>query len=354
MFEFTYDVTEVEQSADIKVVGVGGGGNNAVNRMIHSDVKDVDFIAINTDVQTLKMSDSKKHIAIGRKLTKGLGAGADWEVGQKAAEEDREVIKEHLEGADMVFITAGLGGGTGTGAAPVVADIAKSLGALTVAVVTKPFLFEGRRRMQQAEAGARMLMEKVDAMITIPNEKLLSVVQQSTSLQDAFKVADEMLMHGVKGISDTITNHGSVNLDFNDVRAIMRDAGSALMGIGIGKGENRAVDAAQAAIASPLLESSIEGARGILYNITGGVDLTLHEVSKISEIITQAAHEDANIMYGQVIEADYEDEIKITLIATGFDVPGITKDNKPVRRNITPITHLMNEHDFDAPAYTRR
>jgi cell division protein FtsZ len=197
-------------------------------------------------------------------------------------------------------------------------------------------------------------MEKVDAMITIPNEKLLSVVQQSTSLQDAFKVADEMLMHGVKGISDTITNHGSVNLDFNDVRAIMRDAGSALMGIGIGKGENRAVDAAQAAIASPLLESSIEGARGILYNITGGVDLTLHEVSKISEIITQAAHEDANIMYGQVIEADYEDEIKITLIATGFDVPGITKDNKPVRRNITPITHLMNEHDFDAPAYTRR
>lgn len=350
-----FEIEAIEQVADIKVIGVGGGGSNAVNRMILSNITGVEFIATNTDAQALVLSNASKKIQIGDKLTKGLGAGANWEVGQKAAEEDREQIKEALEGADMVFITAGMGGGTGTGAAPIVAEVAKSLGALTVAVVTKPFTFEGRKRMQQAEVGIKMLMDKVDSIITIPNDKLLQVVEQKTSMTDAFKIADDLLRQGVQGISDMITITGVINCDFADVRAIMTNSGTALMGIGIGTGDNRAVQAAQAAIASPLLESTIDGAKGVLFNITGGIDLGLHEINKASEIIHQAAHEDAQIIFGTVVDDDMDDEVRITVIATGFEVPGIQRETKPQRyRNITPITHYMDPNDLDAPAFTRR
>ena len=305
--------------AVIKVVGVGGGGCNAVSRMIDSGLRGVEFIAVNTDAQALLMNDAETKIHIGRELTRGLGAGSDPDIGQRAADDHRDEIAEALEGADMVFITAGEGGGTGTGAAPVIAEVAKSLGALTIAVVTRPFGFEGRRRATQAETGITRLKEKVDTQIVIPNDRLLSIADENTTMVNAFKMADEILLQGVAGITDLITTPGLINTDFADVRMIMHDAGSALMGIGRAQGEGRALNAARAAIASPLLESSIEGARGILLSIAGSSDLGLFEVNEAAEIIHDVAHPDANIIFGTVVEEDLADEIRVTVIAAGFD-----------------------------------
>ena len=308
-----------ETLAKIKVVGVGGGGNNAVNRMITSGLQGVEFIAINCDAQALLLSKAQNRIQIGEKLTKGLGAGANPEIGQKAAEESRELLVEQLRGADMVFVTAGMGGGTGTGAAPIVAECAREAGALTVGVVTKPFSFEGKRRMNQAEAGIVNLKDRVDTLITIPNDRLLQVIARRTSMLDAFRIADDVLRQGVQGISDLISVPGLINADFADVKTIMSNAGSALMGIGTAKGENGAVAAAEAAIKSPLLEASIEGARGVLFNITGGKDLSLFDVTEASNIITEAVDPDANIIFGAVIDEKLDDEIRVTVIATGFN-----------------------------------
>ena len=305
--------------AVIKVVGVGGGGVNAVNRMIDAGLKGVEFIAVNTDAQALLMSDADVKLDIGRELTRGLGAGSDPEIGRQAAEDHRVEIEQALTGADMVFITAGKGGGTGTGAAPVIAAVAKSLGTLTIGVVTRPFSFEGRRRSVQAEQGIQRLKEAVDTLIVIPNDRLLTVSNEKTSVLNAFKMADEVLLQGVQGITDLITTPGLINTDFADVRMIMRDAGSALMGIGYARGDNRAVTAARAAISSPLLEASIEGARGILLNISGGSDLGLFEVNEAAEIIHAVAHPDANIIFGAVIDDEMGDEIRVTVIAAGFD-----------------------------------
>ncbi len=306
--------------ARIKVIGVGGGGGNAVNRMIEAGIEGIEFLVANTDLQALKRSRAPIKIQLGGKLTKGLGAGANPEIGRDAALEDTEKIIEVLEGADMVFVTTGLGGGTGTGAAPIIASLATELNALTVAVVTKPFHFEGRRRMQQSEQGLRELRECVDTVITIPNERLLHTVERNVSLADSFKVADDVLRQAVQGISDLITVPGLINLDFADVKAIMAGMGLALMGAGRASGENRAVEATQQAISSPLLEeATIEGAKGVLINITGGPDLTLYEVNEASSIIREAAHEDANIIFGAVIDETMRDEMKITVIATGFD-----------------------------------
>jgi cell division protein FtsZ len=312
---------EVEQlSAKIKVIGLGGGGSNAVNRMITSRFTGVSFIVANTDAQALQGSPAPLRIQLGAKLTGGLGAGSDPEVGRRAASEDREVLQQALAGSDMVFVTAGMGGGTGTGAAPVVASLAKELGALTVAVVTKPFNFEGSRRIRQAEGGIQELRGLVDTLITIPNQRLLSVVEKGTSLQEAFKVADSVLQQAVQGISDLILVPGLINLDFADVRTIMSGMGLALMGAGLARGEHRAIDAAQKAIASPLLEeTSIEGARGVLINITGGPDLTLHEVNEAASTIAEAAHEEANIIVGAVVDQSLAEEIRVTVIATGFE-----------------------------------
>jgi len=305
--------------AVVKVVGVGGGGCNAVNRMIDAGLRGVEFVAVNTDAQALLMSDAETKIHIGRELTRGLGAGSDPGVGQQAAEEHREEISEALAGADMVFITAGEGGGTGTGAAPVIAEIAKSQGALTIAVITRPFGFEGRRRAAQAEAGIKRLRDKVDTQIVIPNDRLLSIADEKTSMVSAFRMADEILLQGVSGIADLITTPGLINTDFADVRMIMHEAGSALMGIGRAGGENRALSAARAAIASPLLEASIEGARGILLTIAGSSDLGLFEVSEAAEIIHDVAHPDANIIFGTVVDENLDEEIQVTVIAAGFD-----------------------------------
>lgn len=307
--------------AKIKVVGIGGGGSNAVNSMIlNQKIVGVDFISINTDAQALATNQAALKIQIGKDLTKGLGAGANPEVGKKAAEESLEDLKRYLEGADMVFITVGLGGGTGTGAAPIIASLAKELGALTVGVVTKPFLFEGARRMQNAELGLKELKDKVDALITIPNQKLLDVIDRGVSVLDAFKVADSVLGQGVQGISDLIILPGLVNVDFADVKTIMTDAGSALMGIGLATGENRAVTAAKSAIFSPILDIDIKGATGILFNIVGGNDLAMHEVDDAARIIGEAANPDANIIFGATIDESFSDQIKITVIATGFDM----------------------------------
>jgi cell division protein FtsZ len=305
--------------AVIKVVGIGGGGCNAVNRMIDAGLKGVEFVAINTDAQALLMSDADVKLDVGRQLTRGLGAGSDPDVGRQACEEHREEIEEVLKGADMVFITAGKGGGTGTGGAPVVAEIAKQIGALTIGVVTRPFAFEGRRRSVQAESGIQRLKEKVDTLIIIPNDRLLQVSDQKTTMLNAFKMADEVLLQGVQGITDLITTPGLINTDFADVKMIMTNAGSALMGIGYASGEGRAVTAARAAISSPLLEASIEGARGILLNVSGPSDLGLFEVNEAAEIISQAAHPDANIIFGAVIDDALGDEVRITVIAAGFD-----------------------------------
>ncbi len=304
--------------ANIKVIGVGGGGGNAVNRMIASDLSGVEFWSINTDAQALTMAAAPCRLQIGQKLTRGLGAGGNPAIGQKAAEESRDEIATALEGADLVFITAGMGGGTGTGAASVVAEVAKEMGALTVGVVTRPFVFEGRRRTSQAEQGVEALKSRVDTLIIIPNNKLLEVIPEQTPVQEAFRYADDVLRQGVQGISDIITIPGLVNVDFADVRAVMADAGSALMGIGIGSGKSRSREAAIAAISSPLLECSIEGARGVVFNITGGSDLTLHEVNAAAEAIYEVVDPNANIIFGAVIDDRLEGEVRITVIATGF------------------------------------
>ena len=341
---------EVDQLANIKVVGVGGGGSNAINRMISAGLKGVEFVALNTDAQALRMSNAPRKIQIGEKLTKGLGAGANPEIGKKAAEESRDLLAETLDGADMVFITCGMGGGTGTGAAPVIAEIAKEQGALTVGVVTKPFSFEGRRRMAQADHGTEELKDKVDTLIVIPNDRLLQVSEPATSILDAFQLADDVLRHGVQGISDLITVPGLINVDFADVRTIMCDAGSALMGIGIASGEGRAEKAAKAAIESPLLETTINGAKGVLMNITGSSNLGLFEVNEAAELIAQAADADANIIFGAMIDENLTDEIKITVIATGFEA----KAKEKVGLEAVEISDFAGSEDLDIPAFLRR
>jgi cell division protein FtsZ len=341
---------EINQYAHIKVIGVGGGGSNAVNRMIESGLKGVDFIAINTDAQALHLSKAENKIQIGEKLTRGLGAGANPEIGLKAAEESRNDIENAIKGADMVFVTAGMGGGTGTGAAPVIAEIAKELGALTVGVVTKPFLFEGRKRQSQAESGIANIKSKVDTLITIPNEKLLQVVDKNTSINDAFRIADDVLRQGVQGISDLIAVPGLINLDFADVKTIMHETGTALMGIGTASGENRASLAARTAISSPLLETSIEGARGVLLNITGGSNLGLFEVNEAAEIIAQAADPEANIIFGAVIDESMNDDVRVTVIATGFD-----KEEKAGRIQMgAKSANISDEDELYIPQFLRR
>lgn len=305
--------------AVIKVVGIGGGGVNAVNRMIEVGLKGVEFIAINTDAQALLMSDADVKLDIGRELTRGLGAGANPEVGKKAAEDHLEEIEEVLRGADMVFVTAGEGGGTGTGGAPVVARVARSLGALTIGVVTRPFGFEGRRRMAQADSGVDSLRAEVDTLIVIPNDRLLSLADRNISVIDAFRQADHVLLQGVSGITDLITTPGLINLDFADVKSVMHSAGSALMGIGSARGEDRAVEAAQKAISSPLLEAGIDGAHGVLLSISGGSDLGLFEINEAARLVSDAAHPDANIIFGAVIDDTLGDEVRVTVIAAGFD-----------------------------------
>ncbi len=362
MLDFDVDV---QQFAQIKVIGCGGGGNNAVNRMIKEGLKNVEFIAINTDKQALMLSQASQKIQIGDKLTKGLGAGANPEIGQKAAEENKDEISQAIKGADMVFITAGMGGGTGTGAAPIIAELAKSMGILTVGVVTKPFPFEGRKRMLHAEMGIKNLKEKVDTLVTIPNERLLSIVDKKTTLMESFKFADDVLRQGVQGISDSIP--GLVNLDFADVRTIMIDKGLAHMGVGKGNGDSRAQDAAKQAISSPLLETSIVGATGVLLNITGGQDLGLLEINEAAEIVQEAADPDANIIFGAVIDEEIKDEIRITVIATGFesDKSGEVKDKNSLKadtgvrdsKNEAAASveyEKFNEDNLEIPAFLRR
>lgn len=349
MLEFEIDM---DQFANIKVIGVGGGGSNAVNRMIVAGLRGVEFISVNTDAQALYLSQAPNKIQIGAKLTKGLGAGANPEIGQKAAEENREELAQLLKGADMVFVTAGMGGGTGTGAAPIVAEIAKELGALTVGVVTKPFTFEGRKRLTQAEGGIANLKDKVDTLITIPNDRLLQVIDKHTSIVEAFRIADDVLRQGVQGISDLIAVPGLINLDFADVKTIMTEQGSALMGIGVGSGENRAAEAAKYAISSPLLETSIEGAKGVLLNITGGSSLGLFEVNEAAEIIAQAADPEANIIFGAVIDDSMKEEVRVTVIATGFDQKFHRKEI--INNTELDIKPFSNAEDLDIPAFLRR
>jgi len=349
--EITPDITPV---ANIKVMGVGGGGCNALNRMIKSGLKGVEFIAVNTDAQALYHNDAPTKLNIGRATTRGLGAGANPDIGKQAAEESIEEIKEALEGADMLFITCGLGGGTGTGAAPIIAGLAKDMGILTVGVMTKPFGFEGHRRASQAQDGMENLKNKLDTLITIPNDKILAIIDRKTPLNDAFAVVDDVLRQGVQGIADLITVHGMINVDFADVKAIMENAGSALMGIGYGAGENRASEAAKAAIESPLLEMSIDGAKGVLFNITGGNDLSMYEVDEAAKIITEAADPEANIIFGAVINDSYTGEIKITVIATGFDM---ASTERPLVKShslgtVAPIKAAENEYDI--PAFIRQ
>lgn len=318
---------EMETFARIKVVGVGGSGVNALNRMIDAGVRGVEFIAVNTDAQSLHHSKARKKVHIGKNITRGLGAGADPEVGLKAAEEDAELIKEVLKGADMVFVTCGMGGGTGTKASSVIASISKEIGALTVGVITRPFSFEGERRKRVSEEGIDLLHDKVDTLITIPNDRLLQIIDRKTSLLEAFGIVDDVLRQGIQSISDLITVNGLINVDFADVKTIMANAGSALMGIGRGSGDNRAVDAAKQAINSPLLELSINGAKGVLFNVTGGTDLGMFEIDEAAKVITQAADPQANIIFGSVIDPDISNEIRITVIATGF--AGIEKTSVP-------------------------
>lgn len=378
--------SELANFANIKVVGVGGSGGSGLSRMINSKLRGIEFIAVNTDAQALAFNEAPIKIQIGKETTRGLGAGADPELGRKAIEENKEEVYEALKGADMVFVTCGMGGGTGTGAAPFVADIAKELGALTVGVVTKPFSFEGQRRKKIAELGIAEMKEKVDTLITIPNDRLLQVIDKKTSLFDAFGVVDDVLRQGVQGIADLIIYHGLINVDFADVKAIMSDAGSALMGIGHGTGDNRAIEAARAAIDSPLLELSIDGAKGILFNITGGPDLGMYEIDEAAKAITEAADPDANIIFGAIIDEAMQGEVKITVIATGFDseqskmqrkvysapessssdIPASqiirrneksffsTSEPEPIRK---PIEEKLSEEDDDeleVPAFIRR
>ncbi len=353
-----FDV-ETQQFANIRVIGVGGGGNNAINRMIEAGLKGVEFIAVNTDAQSLYLSKAEKKIQVGEKLTKGLGAGADPDIGKKAAEETADEIKRALQGADMVFVTAGMGGGTGTGGAPVIARISREIGALTVGVVTRPFSFEGRKRNQQADVGIQGLREEVDSLITIPNDRLLQVVDKHTGFNDAFKIADDILRQGVQGISDLIAVPGVINCDFADVQTIMQNTGSALMGIGTASGENRAAEAARMAISSPLLETSIEGAKGVLFNISGGSNLTLFEINEAAEIIHQAADLEANIIFGANIDDSLDDEVRVTVIATGFATSRTQQlseshTSTQPRRGMDSPPSFMDKGDLDIPPFLRR
>jgi len=370
--------------AKIKVLGIGGGGNNALNTMIDSEkIKGVEFVAVNTDAQTLLACQSETKLQIGDKLTRGLGSGADPDIGKEAAEESKEKIQELLFDSDMVFITCGMGGGTGTGASPVIAEIAKETGALTVAVVTKPFLFEGTRRMVTAQEGIEVLKEKVDTLIVVPNQKLMDIVDKNITLLDAFRMADGVLMQGVQGISDLITTAGLINVDFADVKSVMKDAGTALMGIGSGVGENRAQTAARSAVSSSLLETSIKGAKGLLFNIIGGTDLTMNEVYQASDIISKSADADANIIFGATIDESLVDQIKISVIATGFDEtrqrlqelsdrststaqpPVATDDDQDdtqddqddtdsPKKELSEVTGEEEQDEFDIPAFLRQ
>jgi len=348
-----------EKLAVIKVVGVGGAGANAVSRMIEAEVRDVEFIVMNTDAQDILHSEAHVRIAIGEKVTKGLGAGGDPAQGAKAAEESQDAIYEALKGADMVFVTSGMGGGTGTGASPTVAQIARDVGALTVGVVTRPFMTEGNRRRNAAEEGVQRLKEQVDTLIVIPNDRILQLIEKRTTVREAFHMADDVLRQAIQGISELITEHGNINCDFADVKSIMGNAGSALMAIGRGTGETRAVDAARAAIESPLLELSIDGAKGVLYNITGNDEMTMMELHEAAELIQQAADPDANIIFGHVIDNRLQDEVKLTLIATGFDnsrrvpasklspmVPMVPKEERKVDAKVEP-------EDLKVPAFLR-
>ncbi len=342
---------KAELNAKLKVVGVGGAGGNAINTMVQAGLSGVDFISVNTDAQSLEQNKAQTRIQVGKQLTQGLGAGANPEIGRQAMEEDREDIKKILDGADMIFVTAGMGGGTGTGAAPVVAEIAKDMGALTVGIVSKPFNFEGIKRLQRAEQGIQEMRKQVDTLIVIPNQRLFAVVDKSTPLLDAFKVADEVLLHATKGISDLITVPGLINLDFADVRTIMSEMGDALMGTGHSTGEGKAVQAAQQAISSPLLEGvSIRGARGVLVNITGGTDMSLFEVSEATTIIYEEAGEDANVIFGAVIDENLTDEIFITVIATGFNAEGRGALQPPKSMAENPS---VNSRLLDLPTFMR-
>ena len=342
--------------ANIKVIGVGGGGNNAVNRMVDNQIKGVQFLAVNTENQVLELSKADVTIQIGEKVTKGLGAGANPQVGEEAAQESREEIIKALEGADMVFVTAGMGGGTGTGAAPIVAECAKEVGALTVGVVTKPFAFEGKRRRAAAEKGIEFLTQKVDTIIVIPNDKLLQVVDKKCTITDAFSKADDVLRQGIKGISDLIQIPGLINLDFADVKTIMTEQGEALMGIGVGEGENRAVDAAKMAINSPLLETSIDGAKGILLNISGSSDLSIFEVNEAAEIISEAADPDANIIFGSVIDESLGNKVQITVVATGFNssAKSVPEFGKTTTTSRPASTTNSNSGIPDIPVFMKR
>ena len=331
MIEFEMDANEMNENsnfASIKVVGVGGAGTNAVNRMVDSGLKGVEFIAVNTDKQALALCKADEKIQIGEKVTKGLGAGANPDVGQKAAEENREDVANAIKGSDLVFVTCGMGGGTGTGAAPVIAEVARDMGILTIGVVSKPFMFEGRQRMRNAESGIERLKAHVDTLVVVPNDRLLSVVTKGTTMTDAFKIADDTLRQGIQGISDLIAMPSLINLDFADVRTVMQSRGLAHMGIGIGKGENRMVEAAKMAISSPMLETSIDGARAVLINITGGPDTSIIDINEAAQLITAAADEDANIIFGAGIDENMKDEVKITVIATGFEKTPFAADKK--------------------------
>ena len=369
MMEYNNDdnnnVTMMDGTATIKVIGVGGAGNNAVNRMIEAEIKGVDFISVNTDRQALQVSKAKTKIQIGEKITRGLGAGANPDVGAQAAEESKAEVAEVLRGADMVFVTAGMGGGTGTGAAPVVAQAAKEMGILTIGVVTKPFTFEGKKRLSQAERGIESLKGKVDTLVVIPNDKLLQIVDRKTSIIEAFKMADDVLRQGVQGISDLIAIPGLVNLDFADVKTIMLNQGMAHMGVGRASGENRAEDAAKEAIQSPLLETSIEGAKGVIINITGGDSLGLHEVNTAAELVQRSVDPEANIIFGTVTDESMGDEIQITVIATGFEknepissigVDNIVSKTWEKKVNSIPASHepSSSQNDLDIPAFLRK
>jgi cell division protein FtsZ len=362
---------EAENFARIKVLGVGGGGSNAVNRMIEEGLRGVEFIAVNTDAQALMLSDAPNRVRIGDKLTKGLGSGGDALIGEKAAEETSDDLYEVISGSDMVFITAGMGGGTGTGGAPVIARIAKETGALTIGVVTKPFTFEGSRRRQVADEGIEKLKEQVDTLIAIPNDRLLEIVDKRASMKQAFHVADDVLRQGIQGISELITVPGLINLDFADVRSIMAEGGAALMAIGRGEGENKAVEAAEKAIASSLLDVTIDGARGILFNLTGGPDMTLFEVNEAAEIIRKTAHPEVNIIFGAVIDETMSDQIRITVIATGFDTASQQRPAMfqravamPTQQRVAPRavpipaddfpTRVMDSDNLDIPAFLRK
>ena len=359
------NITMMDGTATIKVIGVGGAGNNAVNRMIEAGIKGVDFIAVNTDRQALQTSKASTKIQIGEKITRGLGAGANPDVGAQSAEESKAELSEVLRGADMVFVTAGMGGGTGTGAAPVVAQAAKEMGILTIGVVTKPFTFEGKKRLSQAERGIESLKGKVDTLVVIPNDKLLQIIDRKTSIIEAFKMADDILRQGVQGISDLISIPGLVNLDFADVKTIMLNTGMAHMGVGMASGENRAEDAAKEAIQSPLLETSIEGARGVIINITGGEDLGLHEVNTAAELVQRSVDPEANIIFGTVTDPTMQDEIKITVIATGFEkneptsnvgVDKLVSKTWEKKINSIPSNSDTNssQNDLDIPSFLRK